>query len=685
MDEQDEKIDRLIRWVNESKDALREYKAQAWAHCRAVDGEILTDSEKQKMIDSGIEPQEINRIFPVVNLLVGSQRLNPLEIDAKGRTVQDAEISQTMTECIKFCMDQNGGTWPVSEAFEAGIKGGIGFLYVGRQADPRRETIQVEVWPWEECWWDPFGSVWLERGKTRYFFRQRWMDVAALKALFPAKKREIDDAVSALVDGQRGGTDRWEDQADEKEQARITAGDWVQGRKRCKPVEMYYIEDVRVVFAILPGDRVVEIRDEMEEDELAAIYQQAEEIRAATVPKLRVCQFLGKTVLYDGEAPYQHDLFPVVPFVAYLDTYGVPYGVVKQILGQAKEIVKRRSMALEMIRARRVIMERGAVDSPADAEHIYQEANKIDGQMVVRDGALSGGKIKMEEQAPMAGPQMDMMRQSELEIQEVSGANDEMMGYKGRVQSGVAIERRQEQAATITASLFDNYRRSMRRLGELLYLAIQQAWKGPKVLRITDRMSGAEKFVELNKPVMDGGGQRVENDITQGRYDIVISDAPATDTIREKNLELLAEWIKKSPPEVIPVLYDVAMEMSGLPNKHVLMARIRPLLGIPQDDPNMSSDEIKAQQEQQIAAKQEQEQKQQQMLEAMTMEELKGKQLQNEKIMAEIEKIRSETVIRGNQEKRADEEAGIRAFKDGVGIQQKIGGAGGQGNIPAVS
>lgn len=680
-------IKTLIEYVNESRDALRECKSDAWRDSRAVDGAILSERELEEMRDSGVEPQMINRIFPVVNLLIGSQHINQHDITAKGRTTEDAETGQTMTESIQFVMDQNGGNWLISEVFESTIKTGMGFIHIGEQADPRREKILLEVWPWQECYWDPFDGPWLDRNQCRYFFRQRWMDIDQLVAMVPEKEREIRQEFASLSDAGLGRADPFrEDEADEIEESRIRSGEWVQGKNRCKPVEMYYTTRERAVFAILPGDRVMELRDDMDPHQQYSLYHEAIDIEVAVVPKMRVCQFLGRYKIYDGPSPFGHDLFPVAPFIGYRDSYRLPYGVVRQILPQAKEVIKRRSMALELMRSRRTVIEEGAVDSPADLDAIHEEANKIDGQLVLKNGAISGNRFRIEEQVTLAGPHMDMLRQSEQEIQQISGANDELMGYHGRTQSGIAIERKQQQGATITASLFGNYRRSLQRLGELIYLGIQKNWSGHKVLRITDRLSGAERFVELNKKTVDEeGNDVVKNDITQGRYDIIISQTPAADTIREKNLELISEWIKKSPPDAIPVLYELGLELSGLPNKEKLLAKIRPLLGVAPGEEDLSPEEVKQIQIDQAEAMKTKQAEEQEFQKAVAMEELRARELGNDKLEVEIAKARQDMDLKERKDNRDADRDGIEAFQKGIEAEEKLqGDANAQGRVRTV-
>jgi hypothetical protein len=108
---------------------------------------------------------------------------------------------------------------------------------------------------------------------------------------------------------------------------------------------------------------------------------------------------------------------------------------------------------------------------------------------VVRPGAIGGNKIQIVEQAQLAPGQMQMMAQSEMEIQRVSGVNASSLGQEsGSNTSGKQEAERTRQGSIITSSMFENLRRSMQRLGELTVSAIQHKWTGEKILRITDRM-----------------------------------------------------------------------------------------------------------------------------------------------------------------------------------------------------
>lgn len=259
----------------------------------------------------------------------------------------------------------------------------------------------------------------------------------------------------------------------------------------------------------------------------------------------------------------------------------------------------------------------------------------MDGLVVLEEGGLQ--KVRVEEGQMLAQGQAELMMASEREIQQIAGTNDESMGYHSAAQSGRALENKQRQSTTVLASLFDNYRRSLHRVGTLTSSEIQDKWKGPKILRITDKITNAERFVEVNQPMQTEAGEIViQNNITQGRYDVIVSDAPQTDTTREQSLNLIIEWVKQSPPEIIPQLMSFALELSNLPNKEALLMRLKPLLGVTPGDEDMSPDEIKEQIQAQMEAEKESSERKAQIDERLLQLEIEAKALENEKTKAEI-------------------------------------------------
>ena len=648
-------LKRMQQWVYDAHMASEDERAERWQDAKLIDGDQWSDEDWNAAQNAGVMPLTVNHIFPIINLLRGHQILNRVNIIAKGATQKDAELSDIMTEGLKYVMHQNGGDHVLSDCFEDQIGPGWGCCFVGSSDDdPRREPIQIEHRDWKNIFWDPFSTPNLDTKKCRYAFEHKWMDLESLKALFPEKHKEIEEKYREMSDADDATfNDFGADQATEvEEERRLSSTNWADGeRRRVRPVEMWYVVYVPSHYAVFADGRVVEVDiDKAPPTEIYQLIQGAQRLVQATVRKLRVCTFLGNLELQDVPSPCPHDQYPFVPFVGYVDRLGFPYGVPRQVRGQQEEVNKRRSMVLAHLQKRRIILEETAVD---DTQTAYEEANKTDGMVVVKDGKLNS--VQIDEQLNLADGQSKLMQISAGEIQQISGANDERLGQASQTMSGTAMDKRVQRSETVTASLFDNYRRGCHRVGELTVAEMQGTWTHEKVLRITDSLTKADRYVTLNQRVKVAEGvYEVRNDITQGRYDIVVSDAPRTDTIREQNANVIMEVVKKSPPEVIPQLMLIWFEMSNLPEKDRIMAKIRPLFGESPENEDKSPEQVKAEVMQRLEEEQAQAQ-------AQSAHEQRIRDLEATKLEAEIYEIMSRAGKFGAEAQAKPIEAGAKA------------------------
>ena len=639
----------MLSWVNEAENAHVGWRSESWEDYEFRDNKHWKQEDYQSLTKKGINPLTINRIFPVVNLLSGHYNNNRQDIVAKGRTQIDNEISQVMSECIAYVMDSYGGYDLVSRAFSDQIIPGIGFLAPGFNPDPRKEKVMVEYLRWYSIWWDPYADPWLDPASCKYVYRAEWKDAESLMRAFPSKARDIQEQVEEMHSDPGFFTDVYDQGTHVEEQVRfMTHRSFVaDDRRRVRPIEMWYGVPTKAWFAMMPDGTAIEIDPEGDPGEAFRAVQASVSTVSAIVKKIRVKTFVGKLELQDEPSPYPHNSYPFVPFVGYLDRYNKPFGVVRMIKEQNMEVNKRRSMALSLISSRRTILEKNTAENP---EYVYEEANSQDGFIVLNDGKK--GTFEIQEMAQLAPPQIDLLHDSEREIKEIAGTNDEALGYKSAAESNVALENKQNRSFMMTSELLKNLKRSQRMLGEQLSSLIQNEWTGERVLRVTDRVSGVEKFVEVNQPFYDEQAHAisVKNDITSGRFDIVITDRPMTDTVREKNLELIFSAMQKSPPEAIAPLLSLALELSDLPHKDRLLQQIRMVLGVEPIDPLLSTAEAEQRAQEKQAALEQQAQADSQFEQQMRQLELQEKQAQIEKTYADIQQENTEIEIKQKQE-----------------------------------
>lgn len=590
-------IKTLLDYVSEARGAQSEWRRESWTDYEFRDGRHWTQAAFKKLIDKGINPITVNRIFPILNLIQGSFIRNQQDIIAKGRTRADNELAQVMSESFAYVKDQNKGQELTPRAFNDQIVAGFGCIEVGKNPDPRNEVVQWSQRPWYSMYWDPYASPWMDKESCRYVFSATWKNLEDVIMFFPEKQRELVDKFAQLSDSFY--IPDFFDPATEIEEyhKHLSSNNWVNcDRKRVCPVEMWYTQITKGLFAVMPDARVIDLDIMEEPSEQYQVIKAASEVITAQVKKMRVATFLSDLLLQDIPSPYAHDTYPFAPFVGYLDRYNQPFGVPRQVREQSMEVNKRRSMALALMSNRRVKIEEGAA---IDLKKAYAEANRQDGFIVLKKGKMQA--MEIQELSSLAAPQIDLMNQSEREIQEIVGANDEALGKESKLQSGVALEKKESQASAVTASLLENAKYSLKRLGDLTLAMVQSEWKYPKVLRVIDRVSGAEKFMEINQRVYnDQTGQiEVRNNITEAQFDVVVASAPITDTMREKNMELLFSAINKAPPEAVGPLLNMAFEISDIPGKDELLKQVRAATGMPGfENDNLSQQERDAANEQ---------------------------------------------------------------------------------------
>lgn len=644
-------IKRMLTWVSEAQISSSQWRRDSWEDFEFRDGKHWTAADYHDMVYvKGINPLTLNRIFPILNLIQGKFIRGQQDIIAKGRTKEDTELGLVMSESLAYVRDQNKGREAINNCFNSQITAGFGYLEVGKHYDPRQEPVMWRQRPWYTLWWDPYASPWLDKETCRYAFTMEWTNLDSLLVLFWDKKAEIMDKFSQL--SRESYTPDVYDIGSEIEiQKRyLSSSQWCSsGNKRVRPVEMWYTTLAKSLFAIMPDSRVIDLDTLKDKREELAVAKACIELVPAVVKKMRVATFVSDLLLQDIPCPYAHDNYPYVPFVGYLDRFNCPFGVPRQIKEQSMEVNKRRSMALALISSRRTYIEE---ESAKDINKAYKEVNRHNGMVVMRKNKLD--KIKVDENSDLAAGQIELMRQSEREIQEIVGATDESLQTNSYLQSGVGLAKKEDMTNTVLASLFENVTYSQMRLSELTMSMIQNEWTGPKVLRITDRLSGADKFVAINERIAtENGVIEIRNNLSEARFDLIPSQAPMTDTMREKHMELLFSAINKATPEMVGPLLNVAFELADLPEKESLIRQIRRATGY---DPSM--DDMP---EEEAAAQIQAEKAQQSAANAQTAaQDARAKEAQIEKDIAAAVESRARAEESASNTKRQDWEAGIK-------------------------
>lgn len=124
-------ITKLLSWVAEAKLKHQDWRKESWQDYEFRDGLQWPELAAAKLRGNRIRPITTNKIFPIVNYILGHYINNQQDIVAKGRTKEDSELSQVISEAIAFVRDQNKGSQKIIRAVADQLTAGIGIIKVG--------------------------------------------------------------------------------------------------------------------------------------------------------------------------------------------------------------------------------------------------------------------------------------------------------------------------------------------------------------------------------------------------------------------------------------------------------------------------------------------------------------------------------------------------------------------------
>lgn len=603
------------------------------------DGLQWDETDAAVLNERGQKPLVYNVIAASVDWVTGTERRARTDFKILPRRKADSKPAERKTELMKYLSDVNRSTFSVSRAFEDAAKVGVGWLEDGVQEDAEGEPIYTRYESWRNVLFDSHNRE-LDCDQGRYIFRTKWIDVDVAKAIF-RKRQSVIDQAAERDDEWRGLSLNGDEAMDDPEfgldaMTRMGTEDiGASYRERVRCIEAWYREPVQID-RMSGGNFAGEMYDPASPGHQQDIESGEAELKKTVAMRVHVAIMTTAGLLYHGPSPYRHNRYPLTPVWAYRrGRDGLPYGMIRRIRDIQEDINKRASKALHLLSTNKMIIEEGAVE---DIDEALEENHRADSVIVVKPGRL--GSIKLDSDRELPQFHLELMSRSIAMIQQASGVTDENLGRRTNASSGIAIQRRQDQGALATATLFDNLRHSMQVRGEKQLSLVEQFTTEQKAFRITN-MRGQPEFIEVN----DG---LPENDIARSKADFIISDADWRASMRQAAVDQLVEvMVKFAPvsPQLVMVMLDLVVESMDLPNREELVRRIRSITNMPDPDADENEQPPPPSPEQQA-----QQQMQQAMAQAQAAQidaAIKKMQAETDRLTAQAAKLRADTVSSG--------------------------------------
>lgn len=581
----------LMDWMQQERDRQSVNRFQMAVDEDFYDSLQWTEADAAELLDRYQAPLVFNKIKPSINWMLGTEKRTRFDYKILPREESDVQAAEVKTKVFKYLSDVNRLPFERSQVFKEMICAGLGWLEDGVNTEPGCEIIYAGSESWRNVLHDSM-SVKLDYNQdARYLFRWRWVDIDIAETMFPNRKNVLRSAAIDADTIAEKDEDIWylgaRTNAELSDFSRFTrhrsvASQGAAGfnrRQRVKIIEGWY--RVPASGQVMRGNGMLdgELYDSSNEDHVAAVDSEEVTLATTTYMKMRVMLFTESHPLWDGESPFRHNRFPLTPAWCYRRARdGMPYGMIRDIRDAQEDYNKRASKALFILSTNRVIMDKGAIDAK-DIERFRAEVARPDGIIEKKAGAT----LEIQQDKQLGEEHLMLADRDAQMIQDIGGVTDENLGRQTNANSGVAIQKRQDQGGVVTATIFDNYRFAYQMQGENILSLIEQFYTARKVIRIVGENKPIE-WLPINTKDPDTG--ETKNDITASKADFIVDEQDFRASLRQAQAEVMMEMLGKIAP-VMPQaainLLDLVVDLWDIPNKEEWLTRIRAVNG--QRDP----------------------------------------------------------------------------------------------------
>jgi len=524
-------------------------RAQTWQDY--YDGYQWDQNELDTLAKRKQPALTFNHIKPAVNATIGIVDRGKTDPKAYGRTPEDSDAADVVTDCLRYIADVNRWQSIKSLALKDFLISGLCIGIVEIDADKEIKIVQGKP---EAFFYDPYSRM-NDFSDARYLGLANWTDEQDVIDRYPDKAREIADAVSS------NGVFETESYLDRPRDSWA----WADNKSR------------RVM--------LIEMHHKVKGD-------------------WHKCVFVSGVILEQGPSGYKDDrgrpLCPLIAMSAYVDRDNRRYGIVQDMMGPQDAINKGRSKAIHLLNVNKLRVD----PSVGDVDGIRAEYAKPDGIIEAREGMIE--QLSGHELLPA---HIEMMRDAKAEMQRQSPSPG-IVGRQGASQSGRAILAEQQAGMTEQAPLLGRFDDWTLRIYRSMWYAVKQFWDAPKYIRITDD-EDAPKYIMMNEPalqmdpnnpghpVVGPDGKPVidptkppRNQPAKMDVDVIIDSTPDVANLAQEQFQRLTELIQAG----VAIPPDALIEASSLPRKRQIIDKMKEAQQNAAQQPNPAAQAAEAEQ-----------------------------------------------------------------------------------------
>ncbi|MEM1149067.1 MAG: portal protein [Pseudomonadota bacterium] len=221
----------------------------------------------------------------------------------------------------------------------------------------------------------------------------------------------------------------------------------------------------------------------------------------------------------------------------------------------------------------------GTVENFAGHEHLWERSNLDNKAYLPYNYDPEQGVVpQRQDTSLMPVGEVNMAMAMNDMVKATIGQHDASLGAQGNETSGKAITARQREGDVGAFAYQDNLHMAIAKCGRCLVETIPTIYDTQRVARIR-HLDGSTARVTLNKTIVDAdtGDEVLVNDITVGRFDVIVKAGPSFTTQREEAVTALLEFVRVAP-NTAPALLDVLARNMDWPGAQQIAKRLKAMV-----------------------------------------------------------------------------------------------------------
>ncbi|WP_413154420.1 portal protein [Bartonella sp. cb54] len=541
---------KLVRWYHDDIDHVEKWRKNAQEDYDFYNGRQWNDKDLVVLREQNRPVMTFNRIAPLVNAVIGTERNNKRQVQFIPRQEGAAFANQILTGAAEWFRDEADGEYEDSDAFQDAIICGMGWTdtRLDFEEEPQGKPVIARLDPMKMVWDASAVKPNLVDAQRIWYIDEKPLDIA--QEMFPNvhwSDLNADWVKHNVFSHHTSDGDTQSSYHDMRQE-----GDSAQKPKMVTLAECRWFER-EVIYKVL-DTQTGKFIDYSEKD-FQNLRKNFPSIAATKLTKKVVKRaFLGRRLL---DAPDK----PLVPsnqlgwecITGYFDKLTRQfYGIVKPTKDPQRWANKYFSQVMYLLNSQSkggIMAERDAFDDDRQAMESWARADSI---TWLKSGAVTGGRIQPKPVAQFPQGFFQLFNEAKGAIAQVTGLSPEFVGTRAVNQPGVLEEQRRQSSLNLLASFFDGLRRYRQRQGKIILYLIQNYLSDGRLIRIAGDENA--QYVPLTREM-----------ITSLEYDIVVDDAPTSLNEKERTFAIIMQLLPMMQSFTTPDIMLDLLRYSPLP------------------------------------------------------------------------------------------------------------------------